>query len=300
MPPTTRSLDRLAVGLMLLFCASWGIQQVFAKMALAEVPALMQATIRSLGASVIVALYALWRERGIFSVRDRTLGLGLFCGLLFGLEFIAIYVGLDLTSASHVVLFVYTAPFFVALGLPYLVPSEGLTRVQWAGMVLSFTGVALALRVSGAASWTIPAGDLLALLGGIFWALTTILIKATRLAPLPATKILLYQLAASVPILAVFAVLRGEAWPIHLSGMSLFALIYQTVWVAALTYLGWFWLIRRYRATELSAFTFLTPVIGILAGNLILGDPLGGQFLLAAALVAAGLVLVNWRGVGKA
>ena len=296
--PVTKSLDRLAILLMLLFCASWGFQQVTAKIALAEVPAIAQATIRSFGAAVIVALYALWREREIYRA-DGTMALGIFCGVLFGLEFVCLFVGLDMSSASHVVLFVYTAPFFVAVGLPFFVPQERLSRLQWAGMVACFIGVALALQVSVAASWQIFVGDILALAGGIFWAITTILIKATRLRSVPATKILLYQLAASAPVMALFSWARGEVWPAHVSALNVANIAYQTIWIAAVTYLGWFWLMARYRATELSAFTFVTPVIGVFAGYVFLGDRLGPEFFLAALLVAAGLILVNWPGVRR-
>ena len=296
--PQVKSLDRLAIALMLLFCASWGVQQVTAKIALSEVPAMIQATIRSFGASVIVAIYAVWREPDLFRA-DGTFWLGTLCGILFGLEFVGIYIGLDLSNASHVILFVYTAPFFVAVALPLFVPAERLTRLQWAGMAACFCGVALGLQVSLAASWRVFAGDVLAILGAAIWAATTVLIKATKLRELSATKILLYQLVASVPVLGAFAWARGEVWPTHVSWLNVANVAYQTVWIAAVTYLGWFWLMRRYRATEMSAFTFITPVIGVFAGYVFLGERLGPEFFLAAALVAVGLVLVNWHGARR-
>ena len=67
---------------------------------------------------------------------------------------------------------------------------------------------------------------------------------------------------------------------------------YQTL-VVSLTFAAWFALIVKYSASRLSAFTFLTPLCGVAAGHLVLGDPLTPAFALAVALVAAGLVLVN-------
>jgi len=77
------------------------------------------------------------------------------------------------------------------------------------------------------------------------------------------------------------------------SALAVGSLLYQTFWVVAVTFLAWFALIQRYSASRLAVFTFLTPLFGIAAGHLVLGDPLTPAFALAAALVVAGLVLVN-------
>jgi drug/metabolite transporter (DMT)-like permease len=75
--------------------------------------------------------------------------------------------------------------------------------------------------------------------------------------------------------------------------MAVGSLVYQTVWISAVTYLAWFALIQRYSASRLSAFTFLTPLFGVAAGHLVLGDPLTPAFAVAVALVVGGLMLVN-------
>src|SRR5438552_18890546 len=79
------------------------------------------------------------------------------------------------------------------------------------------------------------------------------------------------------------------------SGLAIASLLYQTVWVVALTYIAWFALIQRYSASQLSTFTFLTPLFGIGAGHFVLGEPLTPAFAAAAVLVVSGLVLVNRR-----
>jgi drug/metabolite transporter (DMT)-like permease len=63
--------------------------------------------------------------------------------------------------------------------------------------------------------------------------------------------------------------------------------------VVSVTYVVWFALIARFSASRVSAFTFLTPLFGVAAGHLVLGEPLTGAFAAAVALVAVGLVLVN-------
>ena len=58
------------------------------------------------------------------------------------------------------------------------------------------------------------------------------------------------------------------------SAVALGSLAYQTVWVVSITFALWFALIVRYSASRLSAFTFLTPLFGVAAGHLVLGEPL--------------------------
>jgi drug/metabolite transporter (DMT)-like permease len=303
-----RPLDRRGTLLILAFCLSLGVNQVTVKIALPEIAPLVQAALRSGGATIVLGCFALASDRS-FLKRDGTFWPGLAVGLLFAVEFIALYLGLQWTSASHAVLFLYTAPFFVAVGLLIFFPEERLRVTQWGGMILAFIGVACALGSSWlGVSWhgastmdrTILVGDLFCLVAGALWAATTLGVKATKLRFASALKILLYQLGVSTVVIAAAAVVHGEPWPHNVSPAALASMSYQTFWVVCLSFLTWFWLLRRYRAGELSAFTFLTPVIGVFAGWLWLGEALSLGFLLALCLVAAGIVLVNWRPRGIA
>lgn len=291
-----RALDGLGVVVVIVLCASWGLNQVTAKYALTEIPPMTQAALRSALGFLLLGVYALWRTPGLFA-RDGSLRGGLLCGLGFSAEFIVLYLGLQWTTASRAVLFLYSAPFFVALGLPWIVPSERLTRLQWLGLTLSFVGVGLAMGVSfGSAEMLL--GDVLCLLAGALWAATTLIIKGTGLANARAEKALLYQLGLSAVLIGAVAVARGETMPTHLSPMVAAAFAYQVVWVVVVTFAAWFWMVKRYRAGELSAYTFLTPIFGVAAGHFLMGDPVTPQFLAAVALVAFGIIMVNWPARG--
>jgi drug/metabolite transporter (DMT)-like permease len=288
-----RPLDSIGTLIIFGLCASWGINQVAAKVALADIPPLTQATLRSVGATLVLGAVGLWREPTLFA-RDRTLLAGIVCGVCFALEFVALYVGLQWTSATHAVLFLYTAPFFVALGLPLITPSERLSTLQWAGLALSFIGVALALGVSGQISHQMLIGDVLTLTAGALWGATTLIIKATRLRAARPIKALLYQLAVSAILLGLGILVFRENMPTQVSAISWSSLAYQTFWVVCITYTSWFWMISHYRAGELSAFTFLTPIFGVAAGYFLLGEAIAPGFAIAVALVAGGILLVNW------
>src|SRR6202789_2193765 len=291
-PSAGRPLSPGAVALMLMLCLSWGFNQVAVKLALPDIPPMLQATIRSIVALPVLLLIA--RVRGVkLFASDGTLGVGLCAGLLFGLEFVLIYRGLLLTSASRAVVFLYTAPFFVALG-SYQFLGERLRASQWAGLGLSFAGVALAIGVPQAnVDADVLLGDLMIVGGGALWAATTLVVKATPLLRAPPDKALGYQVALSIPILGLAAWMSGETL-IRVPGpLALSLMTYQAFWVVGLTYLLWFGLVNTYSASKLSAFTFITPLFGVVASYFIMHDALTPVFGAAALLVIAGLYLVN-------
>jgi drug/metabolite transporter (DMT)-like permease len=291
-------LDPLAVIAVVLCCFLWGLNQVAAKFALAEVAPLWQATIRSIGGAPLVWGWS--RHRGITLFRpDGSLPGGLLAGALFGAEFLCIFIGLQFTTASRMVVFIYIAPFVVALGMPFIARAEQLSRWQMAGLVLAFAGVAWAF----AEGFTQPAagphqllGDALGVLAGVLWGATTLAIRGSKLSGADAEKTLLYQLAVSGVLLFVAALMAGSPLPARMSTLVWASLAFQVVIVTFASYLVWFWLIRSYPATKLSSFTLLTPVFGLLMGALLLGEPITLRLVLALAAVALGIVLVNRHG----
>ena len=167
-------------------------------------------------------------------------------------------------------------------------PQERLNARQWAGVLVAFGGVAIAFGDGFASGRGTLLGDLFGVLGALFWALTTILIRATKLAAVSPAKTLFYQLAVSAPVLLLAAWLMGEPGVIRLTPPVVAAFAYQCIAVAFASYLTWFWLLRHYLAARLSVFSFLTPIFGVLAGVLLLGEPLTLSFVLAAAAGGGG------------
>ena len=287
-----RSLPPRAVLLMLMLCLSWGFNQVAVKLALPDIPPLMQGLFRSIGALPVLLVIAKLRGVKVFAP-DGTLRAGLVLGVTFGIEFVLIYRGLGFTSASRAVVFLYTAPFFVAFG-SYRLLGERLRGSQWAGLALSFIGVALAIGMPQAdVDANMLWGDILIVGGGALWAATTLMVKVTRLRHAPAEKSLVYQIALSIPILGTAAYLSHETVTKVPGTLALSLVMYQAVWVVGLTFLLWWVLVKRYSASKLSAFTFITPLFGVIASYLILHETLTPVFGAAAVLVIAGLFLVN-------
>ena len=279
---------------MVLLTALWGFQQVVIKLTAPDVSPVMQAAVRSVIATVLVLAWA-WRRKTALWESDGTLWPGLLAGLLFASEFVFIYAGLEHTAASRMVVFIYLAPVLTALGLQLFVPGERLVPGQWSGVLLSFAGVVLAFWEGFDARGNTWVGDLCGVLAAVFWAATTVLIRATRLTRVTATKALFYQLGVSALLLPLASVALGEKGIVALTPLAIASFVYQGVIVAFASYLAWFWLLTRYLAARLSVFSFLAPMFGVIAGIAVLGEPLRPLFALAAALVVGGIVLVNLR-----
>ncbi len=289
-----KTLDAGAVSVMVLLCLIWGVGHVAAKFAAQGISLVFQSGVRSLIATGLLLAWVHFHKIPLWQ-RDRTLWPGICAGLLFATEFIFIFAGLALTDAARMVVFVYLAPCMTAFGLHFLIPQERLNARQWSGVVLAFAGVAVAFGDGFAAGRGTLLGDFFGLLGAVFWAATTVLIRATRLASVSAPKTLFYQLAVSGPVLLAVSALMGEPGVTKLTPLVVAAFLYQCVVVAFASYLAWFWLLRQYLAARLSVLTFLTPLFGVMAGVLLLGEPLTLAFLLAAVLVGAGIYLVNLK-----
>ena len=285
-------LDFTAMALLVVLCASWGLQQVAIKVAIRGVPPLLQSGIRSIGATIFILLWMTVR-REPFLENDGTLWWGIAAGLLFAAEFILIYWGLEYTNASRAVIFLYTSPFVVALGAQLFIPGENLRMIQIIGLCCAFAGIVVAFGESlSFPTHRMLVGDSMLAGAAILWGATTVLIKASPLSMIKASKTLLYQLAVSAVVLPLASLVKGESG-IVLTPLIIGCIVYQTVWVAFITYLAWFWLIRHYPPSRLASFTFLTPLFGVLAGSLLLDEPITAGLLLALVLVGAGIYLVN-------
>jgi len=287
-----------ATSVMLLLCICWGFQQIAIKLVAADISPIMQVGLRSTFAALVLAV-VVWRAEGGRALRDGTLGAGLLVGLLFGLEFLAVAQGLVYTTASHMSVFLYTAPIFTALGLHWRMPEERMAPLQWLGVAVAFGGIAVAFLGNGkpqAGGSDMLLGDALGLLAGLLWGATTVAIRRTALSEAAPAKTLFYQMAVAAMLLLGYAAATGNAG-IRYTQAAVLSVAFQSVVVALSSYLAWFWLLRRYLASRLSILSFMTPLFGVSFGVLILSEPLDGAFVVGAVMVLAGISLVSGAGL---
>lgn len=285
------AVDAFAVGMMLFLTFSWGLNSVASKVANEGFNPVLVSVLRSTLAAVLVYLWCRLRGIPVFN-RDGTLWPGLLAGFLFGAEFLCIFIGFDYTSVGRGSLMVNAMPFWVLIGAHFLL-GERMTVTKVAGVLLAFAGVYLIfsdrLSAPGPDAWI---GDVLMTTAGALWGATSLVIKSTRLNSASAEKLLLYQLAVSAVMTLPLLTFAGPLLR-DVNALIVSALLFQAVFVVAFTYLLWFWLMRRYPASGLASFAFLTPAFSVLLGGLLLDEPLTLKIGAALLLIAAGLVVVN-------
>ncbi len=288
-----KTVDGLAIGLLLALCTIWALQQVLVKAVAGDMAPVMQLAIRSGFSAFIIALVLLFQGKALFTAS--TWKPGLLAGLLFGLEFFFIAEGLRFTTASHMVVFLYTTPIFTALFLSWMLPNERLSILQWLGVTLAFFGLVIAFMFGDDAADNAPDilwGDFLGILAALSWALTTVVIRVSRLSQAPSQQILFYQVFVGFVLLAAMTLVADQT-QVQWTTPLLLNLVFQIVVVGLISFSTWLWLLRRYVASQLSVFTFLTPVLGVFLGALLLDEPMQSSFIVGAVLVVFGMLLVH-------
>ncbi len=282
------------VALLIFVCLIWGGNMVSIKFSNAGIPPMLTATVRSFVAAALLWGFAASRRQRVW-LRGIDLRYGLIIGILFGLDFLFLYWGTVFTNASRAIIFLYTHPFWVAIGAHFVLHDDRLTPAKIAGLVLAFAGM---IAVFGSGSEQLPKhywiGDMMEVLAAMFWAATTLYIKkAASQRPITHYQTLFSQLFYSIPVLAVGWLVLDLGKPIDLTGPVLSALFYQSVIVAFISYILWFWMIHKYPVSRLAAFTFLAPMFGVIAGGVLMGDPLPVLLWVGLACVTGGIYLVN-------
>lgn len=292
-----KALDVKASSIMFVLCMLWGLQQVVLKMAAADISALMQIALRSALSAIMVYPLIHAAVRKTLWNRD-ILPAGLLVGGLFAAEFYLVGEALRYTSASHTIVLLYTAPIFVALGLHWKLPSERLSALQWSGIFVAFSGIVVSFLFrsqTGAAQSTALWGDFLALLAGVLWAATTISVRLTQLAEAPATQTLFYQLFLAGVVLTPVAYFTGQA-AVEWTTLAISSLLFHTVAISFASYLIWFWLLKKYLASRLGVFSFLTPIFGLIFGVWLLNETVELNFIVGTAMVMCGVIMVSLQG----
>ncbi|PVX84462.1 DMT family transporter [Paraburkholderia unamae] len=295
-----KQIDAAAVAIMVTLCLAWGLQQVALKAVAGDIPPVLQVGLRSGVAAALVWLFnrLVARERWLPGVAR---GAGLATGGLFALEFMFVAVGLRWTNASHMAVFLYTAPMFAAIGLHLRLPDERLTRFQWSGIALAFAGIAATFLGPALMGGGTPAsplwllGDFMGVCAGAAWGLTTVVVRTSRLNDAPATQTLFYQLAGAFVVLVPVALVTGQM-RFHGTPLAWASLAFQTLLVSFISYLAWFWLLRRYLAARLGVLSFMTPMFGVAMGVALLHERVEPAFLFGSAMVLLGLLVVNAQG----
>ena len=266
------------------------INQIVIKVTVDGFAPVFQSGLRSAIALVIIAAWIAWFRIPLHLTRIEVVW-GIIAGGFFALEFLCLFIALDLTTVSRTSILFYSMPVWLGLAAHLFLPGERLNAGKLLGMALAISGVALALFESGNGH---RLGDFLALVASFSWAAIPLVVRTTPLAGVNPELQLGFQLLVSALVLLALAPLFGplirEPTSFHLLG-----LVYQAIAVASLGFLGWFKLLKIYSASGVASFSFLSPVLAVVFAWMILDEEIRLQDWIALTLVAAGLVFINRR-----
>ncbi|NBZ86306.1 DMT family transporter [Stagnihabitans tardus] len=284
-------LDSVGLGVLLAVALLLAGNQIVIKLVNAGIQPIFAAGLRSAMAVGFVGLW-LW-YRGLWPrMRLADLGPGLLIGTVFAAEFMGLFMALDLTTVGHASLIMYSMPLWMGIAAHVFIPGERATPMKALGLGLAFAGTAWAILTKGSggqASWL---GDLCALVGALGWAGTAFIARVSRLRHAGPEAQLFWMVLVSAPILLAAAPLFGpllrEPLPIHW-----IALVLQSAVVVAGGFVAWLWLLSVYPTSTVASFSFVTPLLAILAGHFLFGESLSMGLIGAACLVSCGIVLIN-------
>lgn len=289
-PIGSARLPRRAVLLLIGLTLAWGSIWPMMKIAVAEIPIF---TFRAACAAVAgLMLFALARGLGVpLAVPRRERGPLVLASLfnVFG-WFILSAAGVDLIASGRAALIAYTMPLWTfLLGRVFLNerPSPG----RWLGLVLGLGGVAVLAGDDIHALGRAPLGAIIMVGAAASWAAGTVVVKRVAWS-IPLLALLAWQLAiASLPLAAGAALLDlGQLRPISAAAVG--ALAYTIVVGIVFGMYAWFRVVGLASAGVASLSTVMVPVLGVMSGALMLGEPVGWQEVSALVLIVAAMTTV--------
>jgi len=290
-----KQLDGTAVVAMLMICLVWSSQQVILKEIAGNFSPLLLLAFRSGIAALLLSMLML-RQRQPLPLAHGMWMMGGLVGLLFSLEYFFVSQAVKYTTAGHVVVFLYTSPIFAAVGLNFAIKDERLSGLQWVGIVFSFIGICVSFS-GGFGDLTMLKGDCFALLSGLMWGATTVVIRSSRVNQMGSRPILLYQLIVSFLFLLAASWLSGDML-FAPTAKNILALTFQSVVICFGSFLAWFALLKKYVASQLGVLTFMTPLFGVILGAVLLHETIQNTFVWGANLVVIGIILVTVKSGG--
>ncbi len=286
-------IDGQGALILIAFSMALGLNQALVKIMNDALQPVFQAGLRSVVAIIPVLLISLYFKRRL-SISDGSLIPGILTGCCFAAEFVLLFLALEYTSVARASIFFYTMPFWLAVAAHFLIPGERLTIWRVLGLGLAVVGVSIALGGGGDLGPKALLGDVMCLIGAMFWAVIALMARKTKLANSCPEMQLLYQLVVSGIILVPFSLLFGD-WVREFTPVYGAIFAFQCFGIVGVGFLTWFWVLKRYPASDMASFGFLAPVFGVIFGWLLLEEAITWDIVLAMALVAVGIYLVNAR-----
>lgn len=281
---------------MAMLCLIWGTSWLVIKIGLQDIPPFTGAALRFLiaGACMIGVAHVLSaREGGGRAPLPVVLAHGT---CQFALNYGLVYVCQTVIPSGMVAVIWAVFPLFIALGEHFVVGTQRLSGRKWLGIAISFCGIAtlFATDLRAVDARAVPMG-LLLLLAPLSVAASTLYFKhkAAGVSSLLLNRDAMWIGAA---MLGACAFLLEQPLAVVWTPRALLSLLYLSLMASVLTFGVYFWLLRYVPAYRMSMISFITPVVALLMGTLLGGEPIGPRTVLGALLVLGGVGLAIQRG----
>ena len=285
-------MDLFGASALVAFSALLALNQVVIKLTASGIQPVFLAGLRSFGVIFCLGAFLWWRGRSVRLERHQ-LRPAIWLGLLFAVEFVFLFLALDLTTVVRASILFYSMPVWMALGAHVLLPGQKLTQMECMGLMLAFAGViwAMSSRSNTLDGQSGLVGDICALLAAICWAGIGLGTRATYLREVTPRVQIFYQALISAPVLLLVAPAFGPL--IRDITLASYAGLTFQILLVSFGFPLWIWLLSLYPPSGVASFSFLGPVFGVILGWGLLGEEISPQIIAALVLVAFGLVLIN-------
>lgn len=270
----------------------WGANVPAVKMALLAVPPLWTAFARFTLGVTCLALWAWWNGISLRPTREELPWLVLL-GAMFTVQIASMNWGIHLTASSIAAILIATNPIFAALFAHLFVPGDRIQPKRMAGMGVALAGILVVFlpRDGGWAAMGAALGNGVCLasaclLGG------RLVFTARLLQRIESTRVMVWQMLVSLPAFALAAALTERVNWDALGWPSVAGIAYQGIVVAGFNFMALAWLLRRYNASIVLGFNFVSPPFGVLLSALMLGETIGWPVFAGLGAVGLGLVLI--------
>jgi len=273
-------------------CFVWGSTWLAIKVGLGSLPPLFFAGMRFVIAWSLLLIYALAMKIE-FPRGKATWRVMLFLGLTqITLPYALVFWGEQYVTAGLAAVLFATVPFFVALFAHFIIPGERLTAWKLSGILVSFIGVTIIfsreLMVTNNSFW----GGLALIVGAGSAGCANVVGKKHSLSINPIVNVVA-QMGIGALLLTAGGVVFEREVPMNFNPTSLFAVLYLAVAGSAFAFVALYWLFTRMEVTRVSLFTFITPIVAVVLGWLVLGEEVDLNVAVGGSLILVGVILVN-------
>ncbi|MCP4189208.1 MAG: DMT family transporter [Planctomycetaceae bacterium] len=297
---SSQPLNATSLSIVLLTSAIWGGTPVAVTFAAVSLPPIAIAAVRfSLGA--IFMLFWCWIGRTPLRLGPGQLRISSIAGILLFFQIATFNVGISWSNASHATILINTFVFGV-IGIEHFVTrTDRLTLRKLQGLLLASASVIVMLTLDENRSNTksqqdLPslAGDLLLLFSAFLLSVRIVYVKYALRQIDPGT-LMLWHDVIGVILFVVYSFMFEQIEPQRITFAAIIGLGYQGLLVAGLCFALQTQLLRKHSASQLSMFSFSTPLFGIFFAAIFRNDPLSPWLLVAGGCIAAGIYLVSTR-----